>query len=355
MLLRSLRSCALLELSIGFLLSTGLISNAPAQTILHFVGHVNSSSGAKISGAMIVVTEEETGQTVEKVSQADGTYSIDVRPGAYSFAFSADGYTGATFHHVMLPNPDAPSSALDAVLPPLPRNADRPGDVSVPKGKIDGGGVPPSDIDRNTGRSFLVGTENEQSGFGLYSYLLFSSAPITDTEKQRDLAVLKVFIEGMNDVAEFESYKPKADLNVTYLLVVEHPQQSVPSPEWVLSKYNFVRAQVLLGILGRSGHDVRQGPYVVSATKPLSHLTEIPEPHLWQDMSSVSPTVAASWEKEFITRASRKEFWAPDTRNQALLDLRTFIANAANATTMASGGMGEFKKLLLECVSWNKE
>jgi hypothetical protein len=57
---------------------------------------------------------------------------------------------------------------------------------------------------------------------------------------------------------------------------------------------------------------------------------------------------------EFIIRASRKEFWAPDTRNQALVSLRTFIASSADAMIMADGSLVEFKKLLVNWISWKQ-
>jgi hypothetical protein len=353
----SLRSTAFLRLCAPFLISFGLISIASSQAVIHLKGRVSDPSGVGISAVVIIVTDEQTGQAIKRISANDGTYSIDIPPGIYSFTFSADGHTGATFHGVTLPHPDG-ASDLDAVLPRLvARRGDHTsGESAAPSANIDGSRFPPSDISRyTTGRSFLVGKEEEESGFGLYSYLLFSSRPVNDTEKQRNLAVIRAFITGMNDVADLESSgAAKGDLNVTYLLLTEHPEESVPSAEWVLSHYNFARAQVLLRPLAQSGRDVLKGPYVVSVSKPLSHLTETPEHYLWQDMSSVTPAVAASWEKEFMRCASRKEFWGADTRNQAVLNLRTFIASIADATTVANAGMAEFKKMLVGWVSWDE-
>jgi hypothetical protein len=351
----SLRSTSFLRLCSGSLLYFGMTLGALSQSDVHLTGRVSDPSGAHLSGALITATDEQTGRTIKVVAGFDGAYSIDMPAGIYSFTFSANGHTGATFHHVTVPHPDG-AAPLDAVLPLLtPQGDHASGEHNVPIAHIDGHPLPPSDISRyTTGRSFLVGNEAEESGFGLYSYLLFSSRPVSDTEKQRDLAVVRAFVDGMQDVGDLEaSGVAKGDLNVTYLLVVGHPPENVPSPEWVLSNYNFARAQALLLLLGRGGHDVLRGPYVVSGLTPLSHLTQVPEPHLWQDMSSVSATVAASWEKEFMRCANRKQFWAPDTRNQALLGLRDLIANSAEAMIMVNGSAVGFKKMLMEWVSWN--
>lgn len=354
----SLRAIFFLRLHVYLLLFIALTPSGSSQSAIRLTGRVTATSGAPLSGASVSATNEQTGQVFKAVAGPDGTYSVEMPPGTYSFTFTANGHTGATFHDIAVPHPDG-SAPLDAVLPPLPRQNNpnpQPGSLPLPTARSDGSKFPPSDISTyTTGRSFLVSKEEEESGFGLYSYLLLPSPPTNDTEKQRDLAVVRVFVDRMQDVADIEaSGRAKGDLNVTYLLVVDHPQASpLPSPEWVLSHYNFARAKVLLFPLARAGHDVLRGPYIVSCLKPLSHLTEAPEPHLWQDMSSVPGTVAASWEVEFETRASRKEFWAPDTRNQALLSLRTFIASSADAATIVDGGAVEFKKKLFELVSWS--
>jgi hypothetical protein len=353
MIFPSLSTASFLRLCVGFMLYFGLTLNASPQSAIRLTGRVTDPTGAQLSGTLITATDEQTGRTITTMPRPDGTYSLDLPAGTYSFTFSADGHIGATFHHVILPHPDGPAP-FDAVLPLLPRPGHN-GEHQLPTAHIDGRPVPPSDIlQYDTGRSFLVGNEEEAPGFGLYSYLLFSSPPVNDTETKRDLAVVTAFVKGMKDVAALEAAgRAKGDLNITYLLVGEHAQEDA-SPQWVLSHYNFARAQVFLFPLGRSGHDVHRGPYVVSSLKPLSHLTEAPEPHLWQDMSSVSDTVAASWETEFIIRASRKEFWAPDTRNQALLSLRSFIASSADAMIMVDGSLVEFKKMLVNWVSWKQ-
>jgi len=352
MTFRNHRDNLSLRFHVCLLLFLGLTLNIDSQSAIRVTGTVSDPSGA-LSGAVIIATNEKTDITVRATSGFRGAFSIELPPGLYSFMFSADGHTGATFHHVAIPHPQG-AAPIDAVLPPLPQE-NNPGALPLPKIKVDGSSpdnFPPSDISRASGRAFLIGKEPEEPGFGLYSYLLLSSPPSTDTERQRVLAVFKAFIDRLEDVASQQAYTRKGNLNVTYLLVLDHPQGNTPSPDWVLTHYNYPRAKVLLTLFGAAGHDVLGGPYIASSQTPFSELTSAPKPHLWQDMSAVSSSVAASWEKEFERCASRKEFWAPDTRNQAMLDLQTFIANAAEAMRTASEGAADFKKMVAAWVSW---
>jgi hypothetical protein len=235
----------------------------------------------------------------------------------------------------MPPPPPPPPSPAGADHAPRPTTAARP----------------PASADHSvSGRSFLVGNTAEEPGFGLYSYLLFSSEPVSDEDKQRDLAVIKAFVELLSDVADLQGAgMDKSNLNVTYLLVVDTPQDKVPGPDWILSHYDYARAKVLLHLFH---HDVLGGPYVASCLTPLSQGGAAPAQHLWQDMSHVSGSLAASWEKEFERRAGRKDFWAFDTRNQALLGLRDFIATTASALPEVTTASADFKTMLADWLSW---
>jgi hypothetical protein len=58
------------------------------------------------------------------------------------------------------------------------------------------------------------------------------------------------------------------------------------------------------------------------------------------------------WEQEFERRAAREDFWAPDHRNQAILDLRTFIGNAAFALDESIKSTATFKGMVAAWVLW---
>jgi hypothetical protein len=202
-----------------------------------------------------------------------------------------------------------------------------------------------------SGRAFLVGNANEEGGFGLYSYLLMGSPPASETMREQYLSVVGEYLKLLTDVGLLEGAAlPKNELNVTYLFLTERPTVSVPTAAWVLNHYNFARAKAILAISGRN--DLLNGPYLVSALLPMSHLTSPPSHLLLQDLSHCTSDVAASWIEEFERRAGRAEFWKEDTRNQAILGLRTFVSNAAAGFATVGESTADFKKLVADWITW---
>ncbi len=94
------------------------------------------------------------------------------------------------------------------------------------------------------------------------------------------------------------------------------------------------------------------GPYVISTLVPLTIQSQPPDQFLVQDMSNVPSEVAGLWEREFERRAAQKDFWAPATRDQAILQLRTFVANAAYAFSDVNVALSTFKSSVAEWISW---
>jgi len=324
------------------------------QARIHFGGTVTDFSHNPISGVSIDAQNEQTGETFSAVSAADGSYTLDLPPGVYSFRFTAKGHSPGDFHHVPVPHPEG-AVPLEVQLPP-PKVAARPPSPagSLPQAHADGNSFPPAGEAHHdiSGRAFLVGNEDEEDGFGLYSYLLIPAAPLNDEDKKRYLAVIESFLSGLSGVAELEAGGAlKSDLNVTYLLLTS-PNANAPKADWILEHYDFARAKNLLRLFSRAGHDVVSGPYVVSSLIPLIHSQNLPEHYLWQDMSHVPASLAASWEKEFERRASKKEFWSAEKRNQIVLEFRDFIATAAVGLPVVSAAADEFKKMLASCISW---
>jgi hypothetical protein len=202
-----------------------------------------------------------------------------------------------------------------------------------------------------SGRAFLLGNANEESGFGLYSYLLLGSAPASDAMKQQYLSVIEEYLKLLAEVGSLEGAGlPKNELNITYLLLTDRPVVAQPTPAWVLDHYNFPRAKALLAIAGRS--DLLTGPYLISSLVPMSHLAAPPAHLLLQDMSYCTSDVAASWIEEFERRAGRADFWKDDTRNQAILDLRTFVSNAAGGLATVGQSTADFKNLAAGWITW---
>ena len=185
-------------------------------------------------------------------------------------------------------------------------------------------GPPP----RETGRSFLVGNQKEEEGYGLYSYFLFGSPPTTEAACERYLRFIEMYLQIIPDITALEEYISPNELNVAYLLLKESPATR-PSAEWVLEKYNYERARVLLRALPGTHRD---GPYIVSTLKPLTGVETLSSKYLYQDLSAVPldpPGLIVLWVKEFLSQAAQERFWEERTVEQLVLKVRTNIARAA--------------------------
>jgi hypothetical protein len=245
------------------------------------------------------------------------------------------------------PRPGAPAGQATTVAEPHPPSP--PGSTASAPTRPEPTAAAPHTV---SGRAFLVGSAGEESGFGLYSYLLLGSAPASDAMRRQYLSVVEEYLKLLTEVGSLEgSGLPKNELNVTYLLLTERPTVRQPTPDWVLDHYNFARAKAILAISGRN--DMLTGPYLISALVPMSHLTRPPSHLLLQDMSHCTSDVAASWIEEFERRAGQAEFWKDDTRNQAILGLRTFVSNAAAGLVAVGQSTTDFKKLVAGWITWN--
>jgi len=321
-------------------------------------GRVSDSSGAALSRVRVEAINERTGQQVAATTSEDGSFTISVAPGRYTVTITAVGFKKATLEHLAVNlaatqplNVVLRVGTTEATAPTAPRHP-----PAAPRHPPAAPPHPPKEGNASsglmTGREFLIANEKEAVGYGLYSYLLFVAAPDTEAGKSRDLALIRAFLQMLSDVSDLEAAgASKSDLNVTYLLLTERPTQTqeLPPADWVLSHYNFARAEVLIHKLQKA---YVNGPYVISTLVPLSIQSQPPDQFLVQDMSNVPSEVAGLWEQEFERRAAQKDFWAPATRDQAILQLRTFVANAAYAFSDVNVALSTFKSSVAEWISW---
>lgn len=195
---------------------------------------------------------------------------------------------------------------------------------------------------RVTGRSYLIKGKKEDPGYGLYSYLLLGSRP-SDSSRERYVAAIKAYLTGMEDIGKLRDYVPPAKLNITYLPVESVPPLDV-TPEWLVDHYDYARAQALLKALPGS---LIEGPYIVSALKPLA-FDSVPPQYLFQNLSTV-PTkpddLISWWVREFIHQAAQEHFWQPQTAESLVLKMRTTIAALAI-------GLPDAQKAVADWVSW---
>lgn len=202
-------------------------------------------------------------------------------------------------------------------------------------------------LSRETGRAFLVDTQIEEPGYGLYSYLLFGSPPINDIVRQRYIQAITAYKDIIIDIKDLEKYIPLKELNITYL-PIDLPPPSNASAEWILEHYNYARAKALLRTLPGS---LREGPYIISTLNPLSTTQTPPEKYLFQDMTSVVPDVISLWVKEFITQASQEHSWNEETAKQFALRLRSSLALVTEASSKVKKAQ---KTGLKDMIAWLK-
>jgi len=194
-----------------------------------------------------------------------------------------------------------------------------------------------------TGRSFLVGEQAEEKGYGLYSYLIFGSPP-SDATHARYLRAIEAYLEKIPLVKSLEKSIPRHELNVTYLPLDSTPPSKVLA-EWVLEHYNYARARVLLRAIGGSHRD---GPYILSFPKPLSSTETVSGNYLHQDLSSVPPDLVQMWVTEFLNQAAEERFGEENKGEQIVLKLRTSVGTLAQ-------GLPPVRKALDEWIVWIRE
>jgi hypothetical protein len=200
-----------------------------------------------------------------------------------------------------------------------------------------------SSVSRETARALLQPGSAEESGYGLYSYLLFGSTP-SDAARELYVKTVESYLALVPDVMSLEEYVPRGELNILYLLVRSAPTQPA-AVAWALDNYDYARARSLLRNIPRNNRD---GPYILAATRPLGKAgsAELAAGHyLLQDLSSVPPHLAALWVKEFLNQAAQNRFWEEKTAVKLGLNLRRTIG-------IAGAGLPEIRKGLDSLITW---
>ncbi len=176
---------------------------------------------------------------------------------------------------------------------------------------------------RVAGRDTLLPDTLEETGYGLYSYVLFGRPAAGDSPRYaRYRAVAQSFL-AISTVSSVLRYTPRANINLTYIPLKEDPGTG-SSAERLIEVYDFDRAKALLT---RTGSRLNDGPYLVSTAVPLGAVAKADADHMiFQDLSTVPSKVAALWMKSFLEQASQGRFWEPDKRANFILNVRTAIA-----------------------------
>ena len=185
---------------------------------------------------------------------------------------------------------------------------------------------------RESGREFLVDTQAEAPGFGLYSYLLFGSPP-NDATRARYVAAVAACLEQIPEIQKMQKYKPDRELNITYLMVNDAVPGQVAgirpgsadlegAARWVVEHYNYARA---LAVLATLPGEHRNGPYIVSYHAPLTGSPALAGGYLIQDLSHAQPDLAGAWVKTFLAQVSENNYANPATLPRVALELRNAV------------------------------
>ena len=196
-------------------------------------------------------------------------------------------------------------------------------------------------------RSYLVQNEDEEEGFGLYSYLLFSERP-NKASKSKYLNILKTYNIKIEEVEDLERYIPRDSLNIIYLPLKNEPNSSFyyleedKKYQWLLRNYDYSRARFYLNkIEAQTG----KGPLFLSYSKPLNQVAKLKEDYLVQDLSGVHEDVAVLWVEKFLEVSSKPHYWDEESLKDFTHELRNKIAIGAEAL-VKSGEALNFLKLI---------
>jgi hypothetical protein len=197
---------------------------------------------------------------------------------------------------------------------------------------------------RETGWAFLVRGQAEVPDYGLYSYFLLGSPP-NQTTRERYLKAIEAYLRLVPEIAELEKVNiRRSELNAAYL-PTEVPAGDGASAEWVLEHYDYARARAVLRLLPGSRRD---GPYIVSALRPLTSAdgsAVAAGEYLFQDLSAVPPHLTSAWITEFLNQAAQERFWEAKTGQRLVLNLRVTIG-------IMGAGLPEVKKALDTWIAW---
>lgn len=204
------------------------------------------------------------------------------------------------------------------------------------------GGEDPSTGTRGgliTGRRFLLSTETELSGYGLYSYLLLSAKPQGEEETNRYLKTLEASLQIINKLDDLGRHVRPGQLNATHIPVTELPKGKEDDPDFakkVLAVYDFARAQVLLNKFEKT-YD--RGPYLISVKTALAPASQPVPIYIFQNFTGVVPDLAARGVRDFAFLAAQERTWTEQSMRVLAFRSRNLVAIAGKETPKVASGL----------------
>jgi hypothetical protein len=190
-------------------------------------------------------------------------------------------------------------------------------------------------------RSLLMPGSHEATGYGLYSYILFTARP-TDQDRSLFESILNSYLTVLHDrevlEAQFpESFPSRSRLNVAYV-PIRRPlpddfDQRDDQVAWLRNNYDYDRAFAYLTRLRAlpQADTVMLGgtAWIVSCLHPLSG-KEDPSPVLPEDLSAVPVRLIPQVMRSFADQTTQPRDYNPHALFRLRLDLRIAIGQLAD-------------------------
>jgi hypothetical protein len=189
-------------------------------------------------------------------------------------------------------------------------------------------------------RSLLMPAAHEATGYGLYSYILFTERPV-DQDRGLFESILQSYLAVLHDQerleAEFPEDFPKSKLNVAYVPIgrplPDDFDQRDDQVAWLRNHYDYDRAFAFLTRLRTlpQADAVLLGgtAWLVSCLHPLSG-REDPSPVLPQDLSAVPARLIPDLMRSFASQTTQPRDYNPHAMFRLRLDLRIAIGQLAD-------------------------
>ncbi|MDR4467755.1 MAG: hypothetical protein MRJ68_05540 [Nitrospira sp.] len=177
------------------------------------------------------------------------------------------------------------------------------------------------------GRRYLLPEDAEDPKYGLYSYLLMSSRPQNEKERERYLKTLEAYLQVLDNLNDLDVYVRRENLNATYIPLTKKPTYSENNQDFaknVLDVYHFARAKALLSKF-KNTYD--QGPYLISVKLPLTKVSETVSTYGLQDFAGVDPELAASGVKNFEYLVAQQRTWTEQSIKMLPFMVRSLISS----------------------------
>lgn len=181
-------------------------------------------------------------------------------------------------------------------------------------------------------REYLASSEEEEEGYGFYSYLLLPKAARDPATVARYRAAFDAFLR---IIPKQQQRLQPAALNLAYALVLSEPPESVravmagalpndprrtAAVEWLIENHDYARSAAIL----RSLHITQaSGPFILQAPQPVASMTDANQV-LVQDLTGVETNLVGEIVDHTLEASDEKQSWSDDELESYLMQVRNF-------------------------------